>query len=97
MKKTMFECDVCKALGVFVFEANVNVQKMMLSGTEEKNHKMPPMETSVQVCSLPCLHKAIDERFNFGMAGMAQVEIKKEEVKTNGDSPRDPQPNPGEG
>jgi hypothetical protein len=89
----MFECDVCKALSVFIFDAKVNVQKMMLAGTEERNHKMPPMETSFQICSLSCLHKAIDEKFDLGMA---VVEIKKEEA-ANGNSPRDPQPNLEEG
>jgi len=94
LRKTVFECDICKAQGISIFTAKISVQKTILSGNEEKNHSIPPMEATVQVCSLPCLHKAIDEKFNFGMA---QVEIKKEEVKTNGDSPRDTQPNLEEG
>ena len=94
MKKTVFECDVCKGQGLSIFSAKVGVQKMILSGSEEKNHAIPPMEATVQVCSLPCLHLAIDEKFNFGMA---QVEIKKEEVKTNGDSQGDTRPDSKEG
>lgn len=96
MKKTIFECDVCKGLGITIFTANISVQKTILSGTEDKNHKVPAMEAGVQVCSLPCLIKAIEEKFKFGMA---RIEIKNQEEKTNGDLARDAQANPetGEG
>ena len=58
MKKTIFECDICREHGQDIFEAKIQVQKTILCNGE-REHISNPIELIYQICSLDCLQKAV--------------------------------------
>ncbi len=64
MKKTIFECDICKEQMKNIFEAGIVVRKLSL-GKGERDNVSPPMEINFQICSFDCLQKMVINKKNF--------------------------------
>jgi len=75
MKKTVFECDVCKGQGSSIFEVKLDLSKMIL-GNGERDHTVPPINFAVQVCGLECMQKGVASKVGHIMA---KVETKPPE------------------
>jgi hypothetical protein len=77
MKKTLFECDVCKTQDQSIFEAKITINKIII-GNGERDHTVPPIDFSIQTCGLDCLQKAIASK-----AGHALAKIEKKEEESD--------------
>ena len=78
MKKTVFECDVCKGQGHSIFEIKIALAKIII-GNGERDHTVPPIDFTVQACGLECLQKAIASKAGHALA---TVEEKEKEEPT---------------
>jgi len=77
MKKTVFECDACKAQGPSVFEVMAKITKLVIDNVE-RDHGAPPIEFTVQICGLDCLQKAIASKAGHALAKVEKIEEKEE-------------------
>jgi len=81
MKKTIFECDACKAQSPGIFEVKVGITKMVIDNVE-RDHGAPPIEFTIQICGLDCLQKAIASKAGHALAKVEKVEEKEKEEST---------------
>jgi len=77
MKKTVFECDVCKGQGHSIFEVKINIAKVII-GNGEPHHNAPPIDFTVQICGLTCLQGAIASKAGHALAKVEKGEEKEE-------------------